>query len=150
MECWSIASHASLQYSITPSLRRRRRGGFALYEVLLGVTIFVIGVVALGRSVENCLTASTLSAEDSRVRLVLANRMAEIQATPGTPDSAKESKVDTGYGMVKLIQKAVPAQLTEEDGVELTGVSLVTLKAEWERSGATQSESIQFYVYRSG
>ena len=129
---------------------RRCCGGFALYEVLLGVTIFVIGVVALGRSVENCLTASTLSAEDSRVRLVLANRMAEIQATPGAPDSAKESKVDTGYGLVKLIQKAVPAQLTEEDGVELTGVSLVTLKAEWERGGATQSESIQFYVYRSG
>jgi Tfp pilus assembly protein PilV len=124
--------------------------GFALYEVLLGVTIFVIGVVALGRSVQNCLTASTLSAEDSRVRLVLANRMAEIQATPGVPDSAKENKVDTGYGMVKLIQRTVPAQLTEEDGVELTGLNLVTLKAEWDRDGVTQSESIQFYVYRSG
>ena len=129
---------------------RQSHRGFALYEVLLGVTIFVIGVVALGRSVQNCLTASTLSAEDSRVRLVLANRMAEIQATPGVPDSAKESKVDTGYGMVKLIQKTVPAQLTEEDGVELTGLNLVTLKAEWDRDGVTQSESIQFYVYRSG
>src|SRR6266480_1762276 len=92
-----------------PSLHRRcRRGGFALYEVILGVIIFVIGVLALGRSVENCLTASTLTAEDSRVRLILANRMAEIQATPGVPDSAKEMKVDTGYGLVKLIQKSVP------------------------------------------
>jgi Tfp pilus assembly protein PilV len=140
----------SLHYSTPPLLQRSRRGGFALYEVLLGVTVFVIGVIALGRSVENCITASTLSAEDSRVRLILANRMAEIQATPGPPDSAKEHKVDTGYGTVKLIQKAVPAQLTEEDGVELTGVSLVTLKAEWELGGGTQSESIQFYVYRPG
>src|SRR5438132_1046855 len=100
MEYWTSAS-PSLHYSTTPLLRRAARG-FALYEVLLGVTVFVIGVLALGRAVENCLTASTLSAEDSRVRLVLANRMAEIQATPGAPDSVKETKVDTGYGVVKL------------------------------------------------
>jgi hypothetical protein len=76
--------------------------------------------------------------------------MAEIQATPGTPDSAKETKVDTGYGTIKLIQKTVPAQLTEEDGVELNGLNLVTLRAQWDRGGVTQSESIQFYVYRAG
>jgi Tfp pilus assembly protein PilV len=129
---------------------RAHRTGFALYEVLLGVTIFVIGVLALGHSVQNCITASTLAAEDSRIRLILGNRMAEIQATPGVPDSSKESKVDTGYGMVKLIQKTAPAQLTEEDGVELNGINLVTLKAEWDRGGITQSQSVQFYVYRAG
>ena len=142
MESWSNASQL---------LRcGHRAAAFALYEVLIGVTVFVIGVLALGRSVQNCLTASTLSAEDSRVRQILANRMAEIQATPGAPDSAKETKVDTGYGIVKLIQKTAPAQLTEEDGVELTGVNLVTLAVEWERGGVRQSESIQFYVYRAG
>jgi hypothetical protein len=76
--------------------------------------------------------------------------MAEIQATPGFPDAAKESKVDTGYGVVKLIQKTVPAQLTEDDGVELNGVNLVTLRVEWSRAGVSQSESVQFYVYRAG
>ena len=152
MECWSsVRCSPSLHSSTTPSLHRRRsRAGFALYEVILGVIIFVIGVLALGRAVENCINASTLTAEDSRVRLILSNRMAEIQATPGVPDSAKENKVDTGYCTVKLIQKTVPAQLTEEDGVELNGVNLVTLKAEWDRGGVTQSESIQFYVYRAG
>src|SRR6185312_760114 len=86
MECWS--NDPSLQYSTTPLLQRSvRRHGFALYEVLLGVSIFVIGILALGRSVQNCLNASALTAEDSRVRLILSNRMAEIQATPGVPDS---------------------------------------------------------------
>lgn len=126
------------------------RKAFALYEVLLGVTIFVIGVLALGRAVGNCLTASSLSAEENRVRQILSNRMAEIQATPGFPDAAKELKVDTGYGMAKLLQKSVPAQLKEDDGVELNGVNLVTLKVEWTRGGVNQSESIQFYVYRAG
>jgi hypothetical protein len=131
------------------SAQRMSRSAFALYEVLIGVTVFVIGVLALGRAVQNCLTASSLSAEDSRVRQILSNRMAEIQATPGFPDVAKESKIDTGYGMAKLIQKTVPAQLTEDDGVELNGINIVTLKVEWLRGGVTQSESVQFYVYRS-
>lgn len=123
---------------------------FALYEVLLGVTVFVIGVFALGRSVENCLNASVLSAEDDRVRQILSNRMSEIQVTPGMPDAAKESKIDTGYGVVKLMQKSTPALLTEEDGLVLNGINLVTLTAEWQRGGSSQSKSIEFYVYRGG
>ena len=64
------------------SRNKGRRSGFALYEVLLGLAIFAVGVLALGRSVQNCLNASELSEEDNRVRRLLANRMAEIQASP--------------------------------------------------------------------
>jgi hypothetical protein len=49
---------------------------------------------------------------------------------------------------VKLIQKAAPAQLIEADNTQLTGISLVTLTAQWTRNGATQSRQIEFYVYR--
>jgi Tfp pilus assembly protein PilV len=126
------------------------RRGFALYEVLLGVTIFVVGVFALGRSVENCLNASVLNAEENRIRLILSNRMSEIQATPGTPDVAKETKIDTGYGVVRLIQKTAEASLTEDDGTELSGIKTVTLRAEWMRGGVKQAKSLEFYVYRAG
>ena len=129
---------------------RKSRAGFALYEVLLGVTIFAIGVVALGRAVENCINASALSAEESRVREVLWNRMAEIQTTPGNPDASKQTKIDSGYGKIVLIQKTTPANLTESDGNRLTGVNLVTLTAKWEKGGVTQSKQIEFYVYRPG
>src|SRR5947208_9605836 len=97
--------------------------GFALYEVLMGLAIFAIGVLALGRAVENCLNATTLNAEENRVRQILSNRMAEVQATPGFPDAAKEFNVDTGYGIVKLIQKSAPAELEEDNGVQLAGVN---------------------------
>ncbi len=147
---WSNVHFPLLDHSASPFLQSRRLRAFALYEVLLGVTVFVIGVLALGYAVQNCLNASALSAEDGRVREILANRMAEIQATPGIPDAVKESKIDTGYGTVLLIQKTVPAQLTEEDGIELNGVNLVSLRVEWARGGTPQSESIQFYVYRAG
>ncbi len=84
--------------------------GFALYEVLLGLAIFVIGVLVLGRSVENCLNASQLSEEENRVRQLLANRMAEIQTSPVHPDAKKEEKINTGYGIVRLIQQSVPQE----------------------------------------
>ena len=127
-----------------------RRAGFALYEVLIGVAIFTAGILSLGYSVQNCLTASTLGAEDTRVRQLLADRMAEIQATPGFPDAKKETKVATGYGDVLLVQRSSPANLKADQNTELNGVNLVTLSAEWKRGGAAQSRKIQFYVYRPG
>jgi len=127
---------------------RNSASAFALYEVLIGVTIFAVGVLALGRAVENCLNASTLNAEEERVRQILSNRMAEVQAGPGFPDAAKELKIDTGYGIVKLIQKNVPAGLTEPGNVQLSGINLVTLTAQWMRGGTRQSKQISFYVYR--
>ncbi len=131
-------------------MRRDSRRAFALYEVLLGLAIFVIGVLALGRAVENCMSASALSEQEERVRQILANRMAEVQTAPGTLDSAKENKVDSGFGMVKLTQRVAPAGLKNEKDIELSGINLVTLTAEWERHGVAQSRKIQFYVYRSG
>lgn len=130
--------------------RNRSWRAFALYEVLLGLTIFVVGVLALGRAVENCLNASELSEEENRVRQVLANRMAELQATPGRPDEAKETKIDTGYGVVRLIQKTKPAELTDAAGTIIGGISQVTLSADWSRSGVNQSKQLIFYVYRAG
>jgi hypothetical protein len=129
---------------------RKFWSAFALYEVLIGVAIFAIGVLALGRAVQNCLNASTLNAEEEAVRQMLSNRMAEIQAAPGLPDKAKQFKIDSGYGAVKLIQKSAPAGLTEQGGILLNGINLVTLTAQWERGGTSQSKQIRFYVYRPG
>ena len=128
----------------------RWKRAFALYEVLLGLAIFAAGVIALGRSVSNCINASGLSSQEDRVRQILANRMAEIQATPGFPDKTKEKTIATGYGDVKLTQTSGPAGLKGEKNTELTGITLVTLKAAWVRGGREQTRKIDFYVYRNG
>jgi hypothetical protein len=130
-------------------LRARLRSAFALYEVLLGVAIFAIGVIALGRSVENCLNASTISAEEDTVRQILSDRMAFVQAAPGVPDPDKEFKVKSNSGMIRLIQKSAPATLEEDDKTLLSGLTLVMLTAQWQHGGVPQSKRIQFYVYRS-
>jgi hypothetical protein len=91
-----------------------------------------------------------LSEEENRVRLLLSNRMAELQATPARPDATKEVNVDTGFGVVKLIQKTVPEELLEKDNTIVSGISRVTLSAEWSRDGTKQNKQLVFYVYRAG
>ena len=128
----------------------RRHSAFALYEVLLGVAIFAIGVISLGRAVENCLNASTISMEENVVRQILSDRMAQVQAASAVPEAEKEFKIKTSYGRVTLTQKTAPAALTEPDNTIISGINLVTLTARWGHAGVMQSKQIQFYVYRSG
>ena len=89
-------------------------------------------------------------AEESAMRQILSDRMAEIQATRVVPDAEKEFKIKSSYGMVKLIQKSAPAPLTEPDNTLISGINFVTLTAYWQHAGVPQSKQIQFYVYRSG
>jgi hypothetical protein len=151
-----IFNTPALQHSNAPIMaaRRRKRArskyAFALYEVLIGVAIFTVGVIALGRAVENCLNASTISTEENVVRQILSDRMAQVQAASAVPEAEREFKIKTRYGRVTLSQKTAPAALTEPDNTLITGINLVTLTARWEHSGVPQSKQIQFYVYRSG
>jgi len=127
---------------------RSARRAFALYEVLLGITIFALGVIALGHAVENCLNASTINAEEGVVRQILSNYMAEIQAAKAIPDEAKEFNVKTNYGPIKVVQKTAATQLTEPDNTLLDGIYLVSLAAQWQQGSVPQSKQIRFYVYR--
>jgi Tfp pilus assembly protein PilV len=66
----------------TPTLAARLRRdarGFLLMETILAVAIFALGVLALGRCVENAMFATRLKDEDARIRRLLQNRMAEIE-----------------------------------------------------------------------
>ncbi|SRR5579885_2444125 len=128
----------------------RRIKAFALYEVLLGVTIFALGVIAVGKATQNCLNASAIAAEENAVRQVLSDRMAEIQAAQGAPDAEKEFTIDSNYGPIKVTQKSAPAGLTEPDDTVVNGIILVTLQAQWQQGGSAQSKALQFYVYRPG
>ena len=143
--------HSNIPVMAARQLRRRSRSkyAFALYEVLLGVAIFAVGVIALGRAVENCIKASTISAEENAVRQILSDRMAQVQAASAVPEAEKEFKIKTSYGRVTLTQKTAPAALTEPDNTLITGINLVTLTAHWDHAGVPQSKQIQFYVYRS-
>ncbi|MDQ2867078.1 MAG: hypothetical protein M3R59_01495 [Verrucomicrobiota bacterium] len=127
-------------------MRRAKFRAFALYEVLIGLAIFAVGIIALGRAVGNCITASALSSDDARVRQILENRMAEVQ-TSSSVDKLKQFTIKTDQGEVKLVQKSEPIEM-KEDKTVVTGMSRVTLTAQWQRGGE-QTKQIAFYVYRA-
>src|ERR1044072_8254505 len=97
---------------------RNKRAAFALYEVLIGLAIFSLGVIALGRSVQNCLNASGLNAEEDSILQIISDRMAEVSVAPGMPHLKKETKIATGYGNILLVQKTVPTILKGENNTE--------------------------------
>jgi hypothetical protein len=116
MEKWSngIFNAPALQDSNTPVMRVTKdrlritsKAAFALYEVLLGVAVFAIGVIALGRAVENCLNASTIGAEEKSVRQILSDRMAVIEAARGARQK-KNSGSRAIMALYDLSRKAAP------------------------------------------
>lgn len=133
-----------------PGRRWRGRSGeasFILFEVLLGVLIFAVGVLALGRSVGNCLLAETVREENQRARWALENRLAEIEYGGVEFREDREDKLEGEFAGFKLKQTRRPAGLRDEEDRELTGIELVTLVVSWESGGLPQSQEISCYVY---
>lgn len=123
--------------------------GFILMEVMLGVAIFSMGVLALGQCVNHCVQAEVLQKEDRIARVALANRMAEIEG--GAVDSSK-NREDELKGMFKGItiqQKVSQVHLKNENKQELAGLYQVDLEAVWKSGGEKQSKALSIYVQRA-
>ena len=131
-------------------IRGARHDAFMLIEVMLGVVIFAMGVLALGRCVNNCLVAETIRQEVERARLVLANRMAEVEA--GEVDTTKDVIDDAlgeGFPGMTLRQTRKPVAAQNEKQQVLHGLYQVTLEVDWTSGNEPQSKTISFYVLRS-
>ena len=121
--------------------------GFVLLEAMMAVAIFSIGVLALGRCVDNCITAETVKEEDERARRFLANRMAEIeQGAVVVTDKATEELKGEFEGM-SLRTTRVPLKKKNEDNKELFGLFGITLELAWKIKGQEHSRELNFYVY---
>ena len=124
------------------------RGGFLLLETMIGVAIFAIGVIALGRCVQQCLMAEAYKNQDQVAKLLLDNRMAEIEAGAVMIEGEQQPEQMKGmFSAITLRQSRKPALLRNENDVDLTGVFLVTLEAQWHTTEGDQAKELTFYVY---
>jgi Prokaryotic N-terminal methylation motif len=127
--------------------RRVFQHGFILFEAMIAVAIFSIGVLALGKCVDNCITAGMVKVEDERARRFLANRMAEIeQGSVVVTDKATEELKGEFEGM-SLRTTRVPLKKKNEDEKELFGLFGITLELAWENNGQERVRELTFYVY---
>lgn len=127
----------------------KRGGGFVLIEVMLGVMIFALGVLALGRCVGNCITAESARQETERARLALENRMAEVEAGEIATDKNRTDDLGDAFPGITIKQSRRPVVAKNEKGDVINGLYEVELEADWTTENEPQSRAISFYVLRT-
>ena len=136
----------------TPRSRPRHRrapGGFLLLEIVLATLIFVIGVIALGRAMGNCLTAQESRVQEDTVLVALENRMAEIQASPVLPDENHRAALKGMFTGITLIEHRKTLDVKSEDNVALPNLHEMTITAEWAGPhGQKQDRTVAFTLLR--
>ena len=122
--------------------------GFVLFEVILAVAVFTIGVLALGRCVENCIRAESAKESDSRARRVLENRMAEIEAGAVALSESSTQELKGPFAGMTLKTKRAPLKEKNEKNQDLLGLYTVSLEVLWKDSeGNERSRILEFYHY---
>ena len=125
----------------------RATGGFLLLESMLAVMIFAVGVLALGRCVENCLRAEKFRRQEGLAQRALANYAAQIEtdALPLT-DKMTEQLKGAWTGMTMEIARE-PLSLQNEKDQELFGLYKVSLDLSWKEGRQAIHRSLSFYIY---
>lgn len=128
-------------------LRNSKSRAFVLFEVMLAVGVFVFGVIALGRCVQNCLRAESAKQSDAKARRVLENRMAEIQA--GAVQLSESSTEDLKGPFTGMTLKTKRSTLKEknEKNQDLLGLYTVSLEVLWKASDGDRSRTMEFYYF---
>jgi len=119
-----------------------------LFEAMLAVVIFALGVLTLGKCVENCLRAEKFRREEGHARRLLANRMTEILSNAIPLSDKSSEKWDKGpWAGMELTTIRTPLELKNEKEQELFGLYQVTLELKWKSGGDVVTKDLIFYIY---
>jgi Tfp pilus assembly protein PilV len=127
----------------------RRQNGFLLLECMLAVAIFALGVLTLGRCVENCLKAEKFRREEALAQRALMNYWIQIEAgaIPLAASAPAPEKLRGAWeGMTMQITQE-PLTLTNETDQELFGLYSVKLQLSWPTGGETTTREMSFIIF---
>ncbi|HEX4084125.1 MAG TPA: hypothetical protein VHY22_04380 [Chthoniobacteraceae bacterium] len=130
-------------------MRLRRAAAFVLFEVLIGVMIFALGVLALGRCVSNCVGAEGARQESEMARQALENRMAEVEAGEIPSDKDRTDDLGDSFPGMTMKQSRHLVNVKNEKNQDILGLYEMDLEVDWTSENEPQSRAISFYVMRS-
>lgn len=123
------------------------RSGYILFEVVLALTIFAVGVVGLAGALKNGLETAVMLSKENNIRIGLRSFVEETRrkqlsdmATQATDDQlgvTYTSSVDT-------------LSIKNQDGTVLTDLYVLHAKAEWGEGSDAHDESVDLYLYEPG
>jgi hypothetical protein len=103
---------------------------FTLFEVLIALGVFALGFMGLMVALESAMSAGLESRDLAFVRSELESRMAFCLAVPPPPGVPRKLSANENRGIaIEETFEPFPAQ--NQDGEELTGLWLLTIRAEW-------------------
>ena len=125
-----------------------QRRAYLLLECMLAVGIFAMGILALGRCVENCLKAERFRREEALAQRALANFWVQIEngAIPLTERPVEEPLKGAWEGM-KMTVLREPLAVKNEKDQELFGLYQVTLRLSWMSDHEPMTRDLQFLLY---
>jgi Tfp pilus assembly protein PilV len=130
------------------NFQRRTKRGFLLLECMLAVAIFAIGIITLGKCVQNCLRMEQYRREDGLAQRALANHWLQIEtgAIP-LPTQASSWPLKGAWTGMTMHMFAEPLQLKNEKEQELFGLYQVKLRLEWQVNGEVVTRDLEFTMY---
>jgi len=126
-------------------IRRRHRGGYALLDVILAVTVFAIwgaGLVALLQKISD--TSGSYS-RDRLIQYQMESMLTEMKRRP--VEEMTEERLDEALG-VTFQSTVEPLALTNIDGEGLEDLYILTVTATYTDSGGEQVETARLYVHQ--
>lgn len=129
-------------------MKLNRKSGFLLLECMLAVGIFAVGILALGRCVENCLRAEQFRREEVLAQRALMNYWIQIEhgAIP-LADQAVGEKLKGAWEGMTMNMSREPLTLVNEKDQELFGLYQVKLQLVWTSGPDTITRELDFILY---
>jgi hypothetical protein len=128
-------------------MKLRDQAGFVLLEALLAVAIFAIGVLALGRCVNNCMAAERWRNENALAMRVLENRSMEIEGGAVALETAPMETLKSPFDGMKLKQTVTPLKMKNEKNEDLVGMVTVKLLVTWISDHEPRERSLTYYAH---
>lgn len=123
---------------------RRRRGGYALLDVVLAVALFAISITGLLRVMQGIGDTSAAFARDRYLQDRLEALLAEKRRL-GIEEMGSE-EVDPATGIV-FRTRAEPWQIDNGEGRELTDLYKLTAEAAFSDEGGEQLERAELILH---
>lgn len=125
----------------------KRRAGFLLLECMLAVAIFAMGILALGRCVENCLKAEKFRREEGLAQRALANYWVQIEhGHIQISDKYSEPLKGAWTGMTLNVIRE-PLLIKNEKEQEVFGLYQVKMQLSWPAGTETITREMQFIMF---
>lgn len=128
-------------------MKRHRRKGFTLLEVLVATTIMAIAVTTLLAALTTSLTNASRVADADRAAVLAKRTMDEIIAAPSLPGQNLQGQFDPNTGIQGGWQaRVVPFEAPPPQQRGIAGIDRVTLEIWW--MNGTQRRAFQIEGYR--